>query len=278
MNSLHVAGILLLVSTRTLGLPANTPELSADQSRVLHSAGSLALVYTQELPDFICTQVTHRDVSGVNSASGGVTGIDVAPILSSAAPSSSVIEERLTFFDRKENYEVITIDGHKVAGARHLENEGAISAGEFGTAMHDIFDAQSHTAFNWEKMGKLRGRQAYIFAFYVPKERGALVIHRNPDQQIVVSYTGRIFVDSATNEIMRIASRLDLPPKFPIQMAERIVDYKQTSIAGKSYNLPSHSEVRMQDDSNLYVNSIDFKDYHKFVVESTIHYEGLPQH
>jgi hypothetical protein len=126
-------------------------------------------------------------------------------------------------------------------------------------------------------MEKLHGRQVYVFVFHVPKERGALVTHRNPDQQIVVPYTGQIFVDSDTSEVMRITSRLDLPPKFPIQMAERRVDYKQTRIAGKSYNLPSHSEVRMQDKPNLYVNSIDFKDYHKFVVDSTIHYDGSPQ-
>ena len=277
LNSIHIAAVLLLVSTRTLGIPADKPEVSADRVKVLDSATSLALAYTQRLPDFICTQITHRDVSDVGSAGGGVTGIDVAPILSTATSSSSVIEERLTFFDRKENYEVMTIDGHKVTGAKHLQNEGAISAGEFGTALRDIFDPQSHTVFTWGRMDKLRGRQVYVFVFHVPKERGALVTHRNPAQQIVVPYGGQIFVDCDTNEVMRITSRLDLPPKFPIQMAERRVDYKQTRIAGKDYNLPSHSEVHMQDSSNLYVNSIDFKDYHKFVVESTIHYDSSPQ-
>ena len=278
MNSVHIATVLLLVSTRALGVSAETHELTVDQAKVLQAARSLALDYIRGLPDFICTQVTHRDVSGVNSASGGVTGIDASPPPSTTASLSSVTEERITFFDRTENYEVISIDGHKVARARHLENEGAISAGEFGTAMRDIFDPESHTVFNWEKMGKLHGRQAYVFAFYVPAERGALVTHRNPDQQIVVPYAGRIFVDSITNDVMRITSRLDLPPRFPIQMAERMVDYKQTTIAGKNYYLPSHSEVRMNDGSNLYVNSIDFKDYHKFVVESTIHYDSSPQH
>ena len=277
LNSIHIAAVLLLVSTRTLGVSADKPQGSADRAKVLDSATSLALAYTQRLPDFICTQITHRDVSVVNNASGGVTGIDAVPILSTATSSSSVIEERLTFFDGKENYEVMTIDGRKVTGAKHLQNEGAISAGEFGTALHEIFDPQSHTVFAWGRMDKLHGRRVDVFVFHVPKERGALVTHRNPDQQIVVPYSGQIFVDCDTNEVIRIISRLELPPKFPIQMAERRVDYKQTRIAGKNYNLPSHSEVRMQDSSNLYVNSIDFKGYHKFVVESTIHYDVSPQ-
>ncbi len=277
LNSIHIAAVLLLVSTRTLGVSADQPGGTSDRAKVLDSATSLALAYTRRLPDFICTQITHRDVSGVSNASGGVTGIDAVPILSAATSSSSVIEERLTFFDQKENYEVITIDGHKVTGAKHLENGGAISAGEFGTALRDIFDPQSHTVFTWGRMDKMHGTQVYVFVFHVPKERGALVTHRDPDQQIVVPYAGEIFVDSDTSEVMRITSRLDLPSKFPIQMAERRVDYKQTTIAGKSYNLPSHSEVRMEDSSNLYVNGIDFKDYHKFVVDSTIHYNGSPQ-
>lgn len=277
MNSIHITAVLLFFAMRTLGVSADKPAVSPDRAKVLDSATSLALDYTQRLPDFICTQITHRDVSAVSGASGGITGIDIAPVLSTATASSSVIEERLTFFDGKENYEVITIDGHKATRAKHLENEGAISAGEFGTALRDIFDPQSHTVFTWGRMEKLHGRQVYVFVFHVPKERGALVTHRNPDQQIIVPYAGQIFVDSDTSEVMRITSRLDLPPRFPIQMAERRVDYKQTRIAGKSYNLPSHSEVRMQDSLNLYVNRIDFKDYHKFVVDSTIHFDGSPQ-
>jgi hypothetical protein len=200
--------------------------------------------------------------------------MQVAASLSSSAYSSSVIEERLTFFDQKENYEVVAIDGRKAARVQLLHDKGAISAGEFGSALHSIFDPQSHTAFTWERTDKLRGRQVYVFAYQVPKESGALVIHKNPDQQIVVSYNGRIFVDASTSEVTRITSRLALPVNFPIQVAERVVDYKQTAIAGKTFNLPSHSEVRMQDGSNIYENKIDFKSYQRFAVESTIRFGG----
>ena len=52
------------------------------------------------------------------------------------------------------------------------------------------------------------------------------------------------------------------------------------SIEGKVYNLPSHSELQMRDSERLYVNKINFKDYHKFTVESTIRtgsFAGSPQ-
>ena len=159
---------------------------------------------------------------------------------------------------------------------RHLDNPGAITAGEFGSALHDIFDPQSHTTFTWERMDKLRGRQVYVFAFDVPKDSGALVIYSNRGQQIVASYAGRIFVDADTLEVIRITSHLDLPPQFPIQTAEREVDYSQTTIAGNSYNLPSHSEVRMEISLHSYVNKIDFKNYQKFIVESKMLHENSP--
>jgi hypothetical protein len=51
-----------------------------------------------------------------------------------------------------------------------------------------------------------------------------------------------------------------------------MIEYKPIVIANKEYLLPSHSEVHMQDSALWYVNEVDFKDYHKFVAESTIHY------
>jgi hypothetical protein len=106
----------------------------------------------------------------------------------------------------------------------------------------------------------------------VPQERGATVIHRDPDQQVVVPYSGRVFVDPQTFSVLRITSTLDLPAAFPITHADRMLEYKPIMIANKEYLLPSHSEVHMQDSARWYVNEVDFKDYHKFAAESTIHY------
>ena len=74
--------------------------------------------------------------------------------------------------------------------------------------------------------------------------------------------------------MVRITSELELPIDFPIKMATIAVEYKPVPIAGKAYKLPSHSEVRMKDITWLYVNEIEFRDYHKFATESTIHYDS----
>ncbi len=71
-----------------------------------------------------------------------------------------------------------------------------------------------------------------------------------------------------------IDSSLDLPADASFLTGKSTVEYEPVKIAGKSYNLPFHSEVRMQDKEYSYANRIDFRDYHKFAVESTIHYDN----
>jgi len=57
-------------------------------------------------------------------------------------------------------------------------------------------------------------QKVYVYAFRVPQAHGAVVIHRAPDQQIVVPYSGRIFVDPQTFSVLRITTTLDVPAGF----------------------------------------------------------------
>ncbi len=280
LNFILVVAILALFPAAN-GLAAQTSQLSADQSKTLESVRASALSYSHSLPNFICRQITRRETSSLSAIValpsgefGSLSNTIMRLPATSAVNPGDVIEERLTFFDQKENYEVLTVNGKKVAGLEHTRLLGAITAGEFGSALHDIFDPESHTEFSWVRLAKLRGRRVYVFRFHVPAERGAVVMLRDPDRQIVVSYGGQIFVDADTLDVLRINSTLDLPTNSSLQKGESSVEYEPVEIAGKRYNLPFHSEVRMQDKAYLYVNRIDFRNYHKFAVESTIHYDN----
>jgi len=248
---------------------------------MLESARALALAYTQNLPNFICTQITQRETqdqinfgtsfNGTGSSRGGagLAGASHAP-----GGMLDVIEERLTFYDLFEHYEVVAVNGKKASGQKHMQFAGAISAGEFGSALSNLFDPRSQAEFSWDEATSLNGRSVYVFQFHVPRQNGTIVMDRDTDQKILVASSGKLFVDSKTFEVARISSALELPVDFPIKMATIDVKYKPAEIAGKTYNLPSRSEVRMKDSARLYVNEIQFRDYHRFVVESTIHYDS----
>jgi hypothetical protein len=246
--------VLLLVPFATTA-PAVSSPLSADQASVLESARVYSIDYIRKLPNFICTQITNRESIGFAFRS---------------VMTSDVIEEQLTFANQKESYEVVRINLKKVSGVQHMAIPGAISAGEFGSSLHALFDQQSHAAFSWDRMARLRGHSVYVFAFQVPQEAGIRMFHEESGQNIVAPYTGMIFVDADTKEVIRITIYVELPPTFPVKAAEAMVDYKPVTIDGKDFTLPFHSEVRMTYDSHKFVNRIDYQAYHKFVAHATL--------
>ena len=273
--SIHACSIVTLVFSAANGLAA---QLSADQARILELVRTSALVYSHSLPNFICRQITHRGTSDLSAIVtlplGSRSNSSMRLPVTTAIGSGDIIEEQLTFYDQKEEYQVLSVNGKKANGVEHAQLQGMISAGEFGSALHEIFDPQSHTTFTWDRIARLRARRVYVFGFHVPPEHGATVMLRYPDRQITVSYGGQIFVDVDTLGVLRIKSSLDLPANSPFQKGESSVEYEPVEIAGKSYNLPSHSEVRLVSKEYSYINTIDFRNYHKFAVESTIHYDN----
>ena len=97
---------------------------------------------------------------------------------------------------------------------------------------------------------------------------------RGTGQVIVAAYQGHVFVDTETKNVLRMESKLNMPAGAPVQEVERVLDYEPVTIGGRTSILPFHAEVRMRDDSYSYMNTIDFKDYHRFAAETTIHYGG----
>ncbi len=277
LNILKVVAFLPLL-VATTAYPAES-KLTEDQNAVLESARAAAMRYTQLLPDFICTQITHRSTSRIinstTSLGAGISGRSpIAGTANSPRYSSDVIEEQLTFVGGKESYDVLTVNGRKEPGMDHMHLAGAISAGEFGSALEEVFDPRSHTAFSWDREETHHGHREWVFAFHVPKNAGTTIVYRDSDKEIPVSYSGRIFIDTATYEAVEITSKYDLPPDFPIKLVERTVEYATEQIASKSYSLPARSLVHVEDGVNVYDNRIDFKNYHRFASESTIHFDN----
>lgn len=239
---------------------AEPSQLSAEEAKLLESVRSAALEYSQRLPNFICTQVTHRLVT----PTGGWNALE----------SKDDIEERVSFVDGKEDYEVVKLNGEKVRGKTHMQFQGAISTGEFGTTLHAIFDPQSRTKFSWDRGESPGGKGVDVFRFEVPKESGITVTDKKSGMKTVVPYSGEIFINIDTLEVLRIDTALKLPLTFPIFVGTSTVEYKPVTIAGRSYNLPYRSETHMQSRSNLFDNIIDFEDYHKFGSASVVYYSA----
>ena len=97
---------------------------SIEQKEILAQITDQALNYSDNLPNFICLQVTRRYID--QAGKGNFALMDT-------------IAERLSYFEQKEDYKVVSKNGIPVTGMKHEQMGGASSSGEFGSMLKEIF-------------------------------------------------------------------------------------------------------------------------------------------
>ena len=235
-------------------VPPPAPD-SIEQKRVLQEATDYALNYSARLPDFICTQVTRRYVDP--------SGMDFWRL-------EDTITERLSFFEKHEDYHVVLYNNRPV-DMPHEKLGGVTSAGEFGSMMKEIFEPETETKFDWERWATLRGRRMHVFTYNVSSGRSQYRITAEGNQTIIAGYHGLIYVDRDTSAVMKITLTAEIPPTFPIRQVNLSLDYDRTTISGRDFILPLKAVVTSRiHDKFLTKNDVEFRMYRKFSAESTI--------
>jgi len=238
------------------------PPLSlAEEHRVWQATAAKAMDYTRSLPDFICTETVHRwqDPTGKEEWH----------------PSPTVVAD-LTFFDRKEHYKLLTIDG-KPSKQSLLEVGGAMSQGEFGSMLAVIFNPSSDTDYRWDHWTTLRKRPTYVYFFRITAAHRPQHLRYAPTGGEGVSATagqhGYVYIDHDTTSVTRIsADAEEIPAGFPVKRASSVLDYGYTDIGGRSFLLPLRAEVRIDAGSLENLNSVEFEKYRKFAAGASIDY------
>jgi hypothetical protein len=253
---------VVLETLRTLRRPdaESTGRPETDWLRFLESVRTKALAYTDELPNFICTQVTQRQVSDPQRG---------------WRPVDNFVAE-LTYFDKKEHYKILTV-GNNPTDAAIEDLSGTISTGEFGTAMRSLFGPAAKTSFRLEGRAKSNGHEAVRIGYQVPQKPQGRTITYNNKRTIVAAYRGRCWIDPTSFQLVRLEYKaLDIPGNFPIIQSEGATDYDLVDVEGKKYWLPVRAEVLLL--VNLVDrgvrfhtrNVIEFKRYRKFEAEVRI--------
>lgn len=237
--------------------PAIPPPTAAEQKRVIAEAREYAMSYSQRLPDFLCVQVTRRyiDPSGLEFWRNADT-----------------ITTRLSYFEQKEDYKVISINGRMVDTA-YDRLSGATSSGEFGSMMKALFEPKTQTRFEWERWATLRSRRMHVFNYYVAQPNSEWTISYERTMHITPAYRGLVYVDRDTMQVARITLDAEIPASFPVQEAKTILDYDLTDISGQKFMLPLKAEVRMREGKNLVKNEVEFRLYRKFGADTTITFD-----
>lgn len=234
------------------------PPSPAEWKAIIEQTREYALNYTRQLPDFICTQVTRRysDPSGLEFWK-----------------LEDTLTARLSFFEQREEYKLMLVNGQYTDMPYEMVG-GAISSGEFGTMLREIFVPSTRTTFQWLRWGTLRGKRMHVFAYRVEQPRSKWTIEYQRRDRIIVGYHGLIYVDSDTGMVTRITLEADdIPPSFPLQQVSSILDYDYAEIGDRQYMLPLRAVMRMREGRALYKNEVEFRMYRKFAAEAVITYE-----
>jgi hypothetical protein len=255
-----VVGVLAFQARSVAQDPA--PD-AAEQKKILADATDYASHHERSLPNFLCIQTTRRfqDFPGRD-----VQGHEEWRPL-------DIIVERLAYFEHREDYKVIEINGVP-SSIDHDKLSGASSSGEFGSVMKGIFAPETAADFTWQTWFTLRGRKMHVYAYRVAADKSEYhVMVRQLSKDLVTAYHGLIFIDDRKHFIHRITLHADgIPPAFPIQDVSLMLDYDYTRIGDADYLLPLTFELRSREGNVLVKNDVDYDDYRKFTADSNLRF------
>jgi hypothetical protein len=238
--------------------PVPPPRTGPDDN-IIDSAKDAADKLIDGMPNFIVQQNTTRYFSSTFPAQWRALDVVTADVVS---------------VNGKEDYRNIQINGKP--SNRPAEKSGAWSTGEFVTMLQDVLSPYTQAAFRKSGDESLDGRPSYTYNFRVQQENSNWDIYAPDGSKATPAFTGTIWIDKETFNIMRIEEQTGpMPSAFPFDKAESVVEYSFVRIDGKNYTLPVHSEVLtcQRGSSTCTKNEINFQNYKKFAADSTITFD-----
>lgn len=209
--------------------------------------------YLDEMPDFICTQEVQRYID--TDGSGAWQKMDE-------------LRYELSYNRKKESYKPIAVNGLLSPQRPNLAG-GAQSAGEFASALNDLFDPATEATFKPAGKEKLGTHQALIYDYHVTKPKSKLDVRIGDDPPFIAAYSGSVWIDADTKNVLRIEQAIEDPPaQYRTFSGDKTIDYEMVKLRGIDVEvlLPVKAEVMMLNRAQKAFsrNTIYFKFYRKF--------------
>jgi hypothetical protein len=231
-------------------------ETSNPRMALVEKARDVAASFLENLPNYVCQELTTRYVSETRVPSWDV--IDV-------------VGAEVVYESGKESYRNLTINGKPSKKAP--EDSGAWSTGEFGTILAEIYSPGTAAKFKYAEEDTIDHRSSSVYDFSVERQRSSWKV-AVPGQYIMPAYKGSVWVDKDGAHTLRIEMQAqEIPEDFPRASVETAVDYDYITLGtAEKFLLPVHAEVLScsRGSNECERNVIEFRNYHKFTGESTI--------
>jgi hypothetical protein len=244
--------------------PLPPPPSYEEQQRVIEEAREYALNYSKTLPDFICLQVTNRYLDR-----------HYKPGTEGSWSVSDKLAEKLTYFDQQEKYEAVSHNDTSLYGKGGADKfGGALSRGDFGTLLREIFDPKSSAEFHWERWTGLETHWMHVYTYSIDQAHSNDTLdYNNGAARATAAYHGEIFIEKGPNVVWRITVEPEPPASFPMQNIHQVLDYRYTELSGQKFLLPVNGTVIMRADGVGSKNEINFRSYRRYSADTSITFD-----
>jgi hypothetical protein len=209
--------------------------------------------YVDGLPDFICTQEVERFVD--RDGSGAWERYDS-------------LRYELSYNRKQEVMKPVATNG-LLAPPRGDYKGGSRSAGEFASALDDLFNPATEAIFTPAGKEKLGTHQAVIYDYHVTQPKSKMGVQLNDEPTFIPAYSGSVWIDADTKQVLRIEQAIEDPPaQYRTFSGDKIIDYEMIKLRGTEVEvlLPIKAEIMMlnRNPKSYSRNVIYFKFYRKF--------------
>lgn len=246
---------LLLVAGLLCAQSESNPQADP-HAALIERARSVAQSFMEKVPNFICQQVTTR----YHSFSSGRTW-----------EASDVISAAVVIEDGKESYRDITLNGKPVDTPME-QLAGTWSTGEFSTLLSGLFGPSAQARFTYKRDAVQSQLPAAIYEYEVNQGHSSWSVAAN-NMSIQPAYQGTVWIHKETARVLKIEMQAaHLPGAFPLSKVQTTLEYEFILLGSERFLLPVRSESVSCERLTPYCsrNTIEFRDYHRFLGESTI--------
>jgi len=193
----------------------------------------------------------------------------------------SVVTAEIGYEDDRESYSDIRVDGRKPADAPVTADsdymrsfDKAWSTGDFETISHCVFSELTDSDFRLVDMEHDPAGDLAVYEFAGGRNSSCLGL-KFKSEIAYPAYKGSLKVRAQTREVLHVElEATDIPRAFPLDRAERSVDFGMVRIGGEQYLVPTTSYWFgcYRSSYFCFMNRIDFRDYRRFKSDSTVQF------
>ena len=218
----------------------------------------------ERLPNFRARQVT----SMFHSTSKNVKWIP-----------NGVITAEVAYEGGQEAYSEIQVDGKRpgdapaIGDAEYMRSfNNAWSTGDFESIAHCVFDGLQDSDFHKTATEHSNDGDLAVYEFAGGRTSTCIAV-RSESQVAYPSYHGSLKIKPQTNEVVHVELEADDMPKgFPLDRAERSVDFGAVQVGADRYLLPNTGYWFgcYRNSYSCFLNRVDFRNYRRFSSDSVV--------